>query len=1024
MKSKFSTIKKFFFSFAVLIWAVLASFSMFSFNLLPTYSASSVENPNFSNNMSDNTNTPSSPSSYTFVDSNFKSVSYNPQSTTANQPKITAGVVNIEEKGYTKPSSDQDNFALMISSEKDGSSYSVKYGYTSTSFSLNAGSYYKIAVDVYVDNAQGLASLYLVDENSKAFESYEHVGKSNNWTTYMFLVETDQFTSYNLKLAMFLDGNGTVLFDSVNVKELSKQQLTTEKNIYSSSCKVVEPKTDNYISSITFSKSNMKKAFANTSSVSYDIEDSDNYFNSAIQIINSPETYSQYETNDDCFTFEPNRVYKLTVSAKTLNLSGKASLRLVQTDEVDEDGNPKYDTSNDHTISITSDTSSTLNNGYQRYTFIINSHPLKTTTFKLVVSLGDEDTATSGSISLTGAVLTKATYKNFEDASTGSSTQKINIASTTVDVSSDIKALTLSNGSFNYVKTTDTTKTYPATPANWTVSLGANNQLYGVVNTKTEEFAKFTSNNSFTSSAINPGNPIGSDSNNVLMMYNSVTDTLSYTSEIEKSLDANSYHRFSLKVLTQHSTLNIYLVATINNKEVVLSSLKNVTTAGLWKDVDLYVNTGLRNLTVGVKVEMKSTGYGFAYVDDATFDYAPRTSGVLGQPTIEEFDKVQNTTYVNKADLTNLTATDSTTAYAPADHFNSTENENVKFGILNADDEIQIKNVLKGFNQNYQAFNLVDNKNILAIHAINYVKEQYTANLGYRFESNKYYLLTVKVYTQNLASESDKFGLGLSLSNYDEKFENINTEDGTNNGWKTYSFYITPTDTATSYLTIDFGTDTANLTGDAFIGDIVVKEIEQSEFVTESSDTIKVLSTPAKDDSNDDNNDSDNSSNNKNNSAWFIAIPTVLTFLAIGIAVVGVTLRKVKIKKPVKKTKNAYDRNSKQSQQIYMRKATTMREERLRELEKQLETLQAERLTYEEQYKKDLSSLRQLKIKRAPATEIAKLEKDMKINQKHSAQIGANVRWVENEIEQTKTDEYLRQTVKKLASVKQDEQEQ
>lgn len=1024
MKSKFSTIKKFFFSFAVLIWAVLASFSMFSFNLLPAYSASNVENPNFSNNMSENTNTPSSPSSYTFVDSNFKSVSYNPQSTTANQPKITAGVVNIEEKGYTKPSSDQDNFALMISSEKDGSSYSVKYGYTSTSFSLNTGSYYKIAVDIYVDKAEGLASLYLVDENNKAFESYEHVGKSNNWTTYMFLVETDQFTSYNLKLAMFLDGNGSVLFDSVNVKELSKQQLTTEKNIYSSSCKVVEPKTDNYISSVTFSRSNMKMAFANSSSTSNNIDDSDNFFNSAIQIINSPETYSQYETNDDCFTFEPNRVYKLSISAKTLNLSGSASLRLVQTGEVDEDGNPKYDTSNDHTISITGNTSSTLNNGYQRYTFIINSHPLKTTTFKLVVSLGDEDNATSGSISLTGAVLTKATYKNFEDASTGSSTQKINIASKTVDVSSDIKALTLSNGSFNSVKTTDTTKTYPATPANWTVSLGTNNQLYGVVNTKAEEFAKFTSNNTFTSSAINPGNPNGAESNNVLMMYNSVTDTLSYTSEIDKSLDANSYHRFSLKVLTQHSTLNIYLVATIDSKEVVLSSLKNVTTAGLWKDVDLYVNTGLRNLTVGVKVEMKSTGYGFAYVDDATFDYAPRTSGVLGQPTSEEFDKIQNTTYVNKADLTNLTATDSSTAYAPADHFNSTENENVKFGILNADDEIQIKKVLKGFNQNYQTFNLVENKNILAIHTINYVKEQFTANIGYRFESNKYYLLTIKVYTQNLASEADKFGLGLSLSNYDEKFENINTENETENGWKTYSFYINPTDTATSYLTIDFGTDTANLTGDAFIGDIVVREIEQSEFITESTDTIKVLSTPAKDDSDDDSNDdSDNSTSNKNNSAWFIAIPTVLTFLAIGIAVVGVSLRKVKIKKPVKKTKNAYDRNSKQSQQIYMRKATTMREERLRELEKQLETLQAERLTYEEQYKKDLSSLRQLKIKRAPATEIAKLEKDMKMNQKHSAQIGANVRWVENEIEQTKTDEYLRQTVKKLASVKQNEQE-
>ena len=106
-----------------------------------------------------------------------------------------------------------------------------------------------------------------------------------------------------------------------------------------------------------------------------------------------------------------------------------------------------------------------------------------------------------------------------------------------------------------------------------------------------------------------------------------------------------------------------------------------------------------------------------------------------------------------------------------------------------------------------------------------------------------------------------------------------------------------------------------------------------------------------------------------------------------------------------------------------MRKATTLREERLHELNKQLNTLQNERAQYEEQYKKDLSTLRQLKIKRAPANEIAKLDRDMKQNQKHTAQIGSSIRNVELEIEQAQTNEYLKQIVKKLASAKQDEQE-
>ena len=202
-------------------------------------------------------------------------------------------------------------------------------------------------------------------------------------------------------------------------------------------------------------------------------------------------------------------------------------------------------------------------------------------------------------------------------------------------------------------------------------------------------------------------------------------------------------------------------------------------------------------------------------------------------------------------------------------------------------------------------------------------------------------------------------------------------------------------------------------------------EIEEANFVeTPNSTTLVLKSTTKNDDNNNNKDENSNKTKNSNNTAWIIAIPSILTGAAIVLAIVGVALRKVKFKKPVKKTKNAYDRNSKQSQQIYMRKATMLREERLRELQQQLETLQNERATYETQYKKDLSSLRQLKIKRAPASEIAKLEKDMKQNQKHSAQIGSSIRSVELEIDFTNSNEYIKQVVKKLSSAKQDEQEQ
>ncbi len=1031
MKSKNNAIKKFFSIAAVFILTIVASFSVFHFNIAPAFSAS-IENPDFSSYMSDSTSTPSSPSSYTFVDSNFKSVSYNPQSTSATQPNITAGVINIESEGYSKRSSGQDNFALMISSKKGDSSQYVNYGYTSSQFTLNSESCYCITVDVYVDNADGLASLFLVDENNDAFASYQHIGRSNGWTTYMFLVKTSNFTSYNLKLAMFLDGNGTVLFDSINIDEITNNDLNNYKNTYASTYSYVEPKSDNIVAETNFNNSTFHSVISTPSTTVENSAENDGHFSSSVKIANSQAGQVEYSTEDDFFTFEQNRVYRVTITAKATDLSGKINLRLVQTSlEQDEDGNDIFDTDNDHILTISSNTSSTLNNGFVKYSFYVNAHPLKTTKYKLVVEMGSADNATKGTIYLAGAVVNTITYSNYESSSTGDTIAKINIANKVINVDSSAKALYVTNGNFNTVKTTDSSKPYPTAPDSWTVTAGEHTQLYGVVNTDPTEFNKFINSNSFTSSPVNPGSPDSlSDNNNVLMLYNSVTDKLIYTSAKDKTLEANTYHRFSINVLTQHSTVNLYLVATINEKEVVLSSIKGIATDDEWHNVDLYIHTGLHQLSVGIKVEMNSTsGYGYAYLDDATFDFALRNGNTfLNQPTEADFNAVSNskngTLHISKIDLADLIYTDSNSRYSTPLHFDFTSNNNIDFGVIDISNEENVNFILNE-NQNTQSFKNVDNTKILGIHALDYVNESYLANIGYRFESNKYYLVKVKIYTQNLSSESEKFGLGLSLTGFDEKFVNINTEQENLNGWTTYSFYINPTDTTSSMLKITFGSDDANLKGDAFIADITASEIDSADFVETSNSTTLVLKTVSTTDGDNNNEDNTTDSNKtkSNNTAWIIAIPTILTAAAIILAVVGITLRKVKFKKRVKKTKHDYDRNSKQSEQIYMRKATTLREERLHELNKQLNTLQNERAQYEEQYKKDLSTLRQLKIKRAPANEIAKLDRDMNQNQKHTAQIGSSIRNVELEIEQAQTNEYLKQIVKKLASAKQDEQE-
>jgi len=481
------------------------------------------------------------------------------------------------------------------------------------------------------------------------------------------------------------------------------------------------------------------------------------------------------------------------------------------------------------------------------------------------------------------------------------------------------------------------------------------------------------------------------------MMYTEDGAALSYTSST-KSLQTNSYHRFDIDVQTQNSPVKLSLVTTKDSKEIELTAVNvPVTGAKNWQTVSLYIYTGYQSVDVSLKATLASESYGYAYLDNAKFD-----SNVA--PTADEFNAISSSDFTAKCDMSDFSSS--------KDLYSHNENESVKFDIVNLDSDLS--NIIYD-TEHVNNFASLDNRNVLMINAYNDTNYTLTSNIGFKFEASKYYKVSIKAYTQNIQAndssvDTSLLGAGIKLSGYTDSFTHIISD----NVWTTYTFYVYSETETTSYLELSLGNEDAGSKGYVFFGDIEVNaDITETEYNAKTnSSTVKVLKTEST--SEDTNSDTNTDEEPTSNNTWIYLIPSLLTALAIIIAIVGVTLRKVKFKKRTKKTKTAYDRNKTVSKQYYTRKATTLREEKLREMNKDLEKINNERKKFEDEYKQDLTKLREMKIKRATPAEIAKLEKEMKKNQKLSASLGQTANKINSEIEYAKTEAYLNNLIKRL----------
>ena len=982
-----------------------------------------INNANFNDSTS---------SSYPFSPNNFVAS----ETSSGAEANITAGVINLSNEKYeTKFSNAKrtslDNYVLMIDSTKEDDKgnvtmHTVDYGYsTSSSITLDANSKYMFTVDVFTATDAGIASLRLYDDNGEVYSSIDGINSYNTWTPYSFFISTSNYESFNLKLGMYLDGAGTVLFDNISCLKLSDYGYNLHKDNAPTGTFIEKSKVDNVLK--TFSINDDDKLTdgsnaTNFSCVEYElgnnpltyIKEADG--KNAVLIKNTKDTYTQYET-DEIFTFAPNRLYKVSVDVKTKDINGTASLELIRTDIDEED--KKYDASNHNkSIKITSNSyssSKSVTNDYQTHSFIIRTHSSQTLKYKLKFGLGLVDAKTSGEMYLNKIEVSEINYSTFS----GSSSEKIDFVDTYVNNEN-----MLDNADFNAFEIEDFKLPIPAKPSYWEVKTGNNIQKYGVVNTATldEDLNKDEYKNTFS----NLSNPSQGQNNNVLMMYNATADTLSYSST-SKSLEANSYHKFEIDVQTQNAPLKIELVTTKDENEIVLLQ-KTVNTNFAWQKVGMYIHTGYQKMDVTLKLTLKTEGYGYAYVDNAKFDWKsnPEMPATLTQIE-EDFKTASNSTYTGVVDLSNIFSSESNENFANADFFTIPSMSGVQSGTVtfnsNSLDEVIDSPEVDG-ETNLDKFNSIatteTDKKALSIWTTDYVNYTISSKTGFSLvkgsdsASAKYYKLTIDVFTQNLQSESKEYGAGIKLTGFDNSFTNIESD----NKWTTYTFYIKPSSDITTYLELSLGGDDALTKGAVFFTNIVLDDsIEESEYSSiKETNIVKVVKAEETKNEDDKDKTEDSSKDNKiSKTTWIYLIPGLLTAAAIIIAIVGFLARKVKWKNLFKKkSKTAYDRNKTVSVQYYSRKATLMREEKVRELTADLNKINEERKQYEEQYKQDLTKLREMKIKRVNSAEISKLEKEMKKSQRLSSNLGLTANRISEELEYIQTDMYLNNLIRKL----------
>ncbi|MBQ3502281.1 MAG: hypothetical protein IJA72_01275 [Clostridia bacterium] len=1051
---------KFLVTLASLVLLILSSFGLFNISHdIKSVDASKINFDNETNVTITNGsfNSFSSSSSYPYTLNNFTN--------TGNKtPSMKTGAINLNKDTYAKnyekygmgeydnPGPEgEDNYALMINSNQTSD-----YAYISKEFTLSANGHYYITISAMTLGDNSLASVFLMKDGKIFNDCLIQNITSSEWTNYTFFVTTNTYESVTLQFGMQIGtpstgASGCVLFDELHAAQISYSTLQNCLQIYdASSYKAVELRSPNAYKTYKFNNLVYEYTRNNKGEIVYDehnkptyTQTNQNYFetsasgggeksvdiNNGVVNIITENTYVIYKGEEE--VLQPNSTYRFSMYVKANEVkSGSAFVKLEEIVDEKEDFDDFMDstiadiTAKSSNLTITSATSNKLTNGYQEYVIYVNTGALATSKVQFSFGVGTESSNATANVSFKDFAIECVPYSAYSGATSGSQVGKFNIAERISLNSSEYSNYTfdmMQSNNFGGVQ-------YPATPTDWTVaSEGEGHQLSGVVNLS--DFSKMMDKYSSTINVMGtPSSLTSSLNNNVLMIYNGADSAQSYTSK-SKSLTANKYYKITAFVYTQlwdEDASGVTVLA--KSGDNIIAKVDGIKTEG-WQRVVLYINTPSNSVNISLELALgygNNTSSGYAFFDNILLEESD-TAGAFSS-RFDSFVIAKNGE--TNVDLNNqmLSQTSSLEYNAPVLYTGENLGETTaKAGIVDLTNA-SLK-VVKDMGKFFKLEG--DNRKALGIVLNEEGQYKYTSIIDYKFESGKYYKFTFDLFTDGIGQEEkeqmydgSKLAQGANIEFTglkNAKFSYITSD----NEWTTYEYYIGVNSSTTSNFVFALGSDFTGCYGRAFIGNINLSEVEETEFknAAASQTRLKVDTVEVKEEEK----ETEEKVSNGSGFSW-VYIPTIATFLAIVVAVIGIFVRKkIKFKKRVGNKKAVYDRDITIMQHKYRRIASDRRDKEVRELSKECEELIALRNTHEEEYKDALSRLRSTRLANRDGSkhnEIIAIEREVKHISKQVARLGVQVNNYENEIEFMQTEAYLIDLEKRMMREENNERSQ
>lgn len=911
--------------------------------------------------------------------------------------KSTYYLKNSDNPG-TMNNDENDTKILMINARNSSSETTPhSQGYRSSSLTLNPYTYYKFSILVKTE-VGAFASVYLTGLGETYDRQFEQI-TSTKWKEFKFYISTGSTNqTINFELWLGTRNNQTspyaVFFDNLTGETMSKdrfdQEIAGGENTYTKISQIPANYVDGLITNSDFETQNLSgwtainpfpaNTYHQVVNTNSDFLSGNGFTNLGGDGIkgsyalwlaskNKPNASFGYRSNEiELSIFE---VYKINVNAKVQE-GTTARIVLRESDDVKliyEKHGLTYEPNKVELIFSTNGSSNFLN-GYQTYSLYIKGHSLYNTHFTVELWLGTDDEPSAGSVLFDNITVEKITGTEFSNATESGTVKKLNLQTSS-------NSTNLPNGTFNYGVATDPNNIFPIKPDNWTSKVeNETKNVFGIINTNN---AIYEANKSKFGDISNPNNPEGfssdteTETNNILMMWNKGLSYQSLTSD-SVSVSANSYYKLTFYFKTA-STLNPQLnfnLSVLDQNDVKVFEQENINVVS-WKDWEKYTMTiKVGNNTTSLKVcfslgtESNKT-QGYLFIDNVELKQSSST-------TDEEFNTLASIQKSDSKDtvldltnaLMNVRLLPNEEGIYPSVAFSgSLESGSQLPGSQPIADSGIVDGVSNLFDMNNSPENKNAIKNLMFIRNFAQAKYSLTAKANTSLEANKIYKLSIYLRIKPLSINNSSFVATYSLEGLEDAvLTNITTEE-----WQEYKIIVNST--AYTQVKLKFTLETKKTAGAIlFIDNFTLTELSKEEYSQlvasyENKDgedyeqirqtTLIIGSTDVEEEP-----EKPTEEENQTEFSW-ILIPSIITAVALIIAVIGFSLRRIKFKKWQRKQVTQYDRNKTLYRDVLRKEAEERRDQELKQLNLELNEIEKEIQELEEQNKEKLAQRRKEK---------------------------------------------------------------